>query len=342
MHINAFFMRSSAFADTARMFGDPFSGASSFPGKGHGASNGVARGHFHGPTGGMRDAMKAVLDLVSFLNPDSMVTATGTWGHAGFDGIKGSQNGDAISYSDAIPTRVVNAYIDAGGGDDTVSFSSLSGGSHEIYGGSGNDAVSASAQRLRIVSGGSGNDAVAVAGEYIGRVSGGSGDDAVAVAGRHISRVDGGSGDDAISVTGDFVGRVSGGAGDDTITVSSGNRRMIESGLYAVGPYGFGRPTVVEGGAGDDTIMVDGEGLVVFRAGDGQDTVTITERTEFAIFGESWGDDTLSLDTASFVFENGALTVSWEGRDERITILTDGEEPALEMTSDRTFVVTPA
>ena len=378
MHINSFFMRSSAHADIARMF-SPRSGHSSHHGP-HGKSH---QAHSHraqapGQNAPLRDAMKAIFEVLHGTSASTMrVHIRQSYGVTGIV-VDGSDGDDAISFSShsTSPTRNL---VRGGDGDDTISFTATGATRQNVIeGGDGNDTISASVERSGYAFGGAGNDAVAisgtnvmglggdgddaiavagtryatayggagndaisVAGEYV-HARGGSGDDTIAAAGGLV-RVDGGEGNDTISVSAEKTGRISGGAGDDVMTISTqdhvplGYREMAtiaENGRIAGGS--------IEGGEGNDFITIDGEALVAFRAGDGQDTLTINDRTEFAILGESWGDDILSLDTASFAFEDGTLTVTWEGREESLTIhAAGGGDMTLEMTSDRTFVLTP-
>ncbi len=342
MHINSFHMRATASGDIARLFGSGKDDSSK--------SDGMSRPHGHahgrpdraGPSRAMRAAINTIFDVLASQNPNGMTAVTATRGDHTFTAVKGSDGADTISYSNSDTSRVVSAYIDAGGGDDVISFTSTSDGSNRIYGGDGNDAISVAAATVRAVGGGNGNDAIAVAGEKVILVRGGAGDDAIAVAAEKVRTVRGGSGNDTISVAGQSVSRVSGGDGNDTISVTGSRVGRIYGGdgddTIAVTAD---RAGWISGGAGNDNINLNGEGLVAFKAGDGQDTVTISDRTEFAIFGESWGDDVMTLDKANFTFENGSLTVSFDGRDEKITILSGGGDMKLEMTSDRTFVVTP-
>jgi hypothetical protein len=288
--------------------------------------------HF-GPGRAVREALSAIFELVATDGNDAIThVATGNT----FSRIDAGDGDDTVSVSVEGAARV-----SGGAGDDAIS---LTGARVRASGGSGDDAISVSGYRAS-ASGGSGNDAIAVAGEHVGRVSGGSGDDAIGVAGRWVRSVHGGSGNDVITAAGQIIGRVSGGSGNDTITATGSRIGRVYGGdgddTITVSGDRIGR---ISGGTGDDLINIDGDGaLVAFRAGDGQDTVSITGRTEFAIFGERWGDDVMTLEDASFTFENGMLTVSFEGRDEKLTILAPGGgDLTLEMTSDRTFVVKPA
>jgi len=103
---------------------------------------------------------------------------------------------------------------------------------------------------------------------------------------------------------------------------------------------GTKRGVTVEGGKGDDTISIGGEGYVISHAGDGQDVIAISDRTEFEFLGEKWNDKLPSLKDATFVQENGTLTVTFAGRDDRLTIQAGGREMKVEQIWDSKFVVT--
>ncbi|PCI04397.1 MAG: hypothetical protein COB78_08770 [Hyphomicrobiales bacterium] len=268
---------------------------------------------------------------------DSGASASFRIGGNGFDAIKGSSDDDTINYSSA-SARAVSTYIDGGGGDDVINVASTAYGEQRIYGGEGDDTISLSGRNAHAY-GGDGDDVIKVAGLYVG-AEGGAGDDEISVSGEIVRGVSGGEGDDTITVNGKIVGTIEGGAGDDVITVSSENVSTQRWGSH--GNFGFGEsfdPTII-GGEGNDTISVDGKARIVHRAGDGQDVINITDTTDFATFGEDWFDDVMRVDEANFSYENGELTVTFDGRDEKLTIRSDIGELSWEITSDRTFVVT--
>ncbi|MBL4726413.1 MAG: hypothetical protein JKY83_07040 [Rhizobiaceae bacterium] len=268
---------------------------------------------------------------------DSGASASFRSGGSGFDAIKGSSDDDTINYSNA-SAHAVSTYIDGGDGDDVINVASTAYGEQRIYGGEGDDTISLSGRNARAY-GGDGDDVITVAGLYVG-AKGGAGDDVISVSGEIVGSVSGGEGDDTITVNGAIVGTVRGGAGDDVITVSSDNVSTQRWGTH--GNFGFGGsfdPTII-GGEGNDTISVDGKARIVHRAGDGQDVINITDTTDFATFGEGWFDEVMRVDEANFSYENGELTVTFDGRDEKLTIKSDIGELSWEITSDRTFVVT--
>lgn len=268
---------------------------------------------------------------------DSGASVSFRSGGSGFDAIKGSSDDDTINYSNS-SARAVSTYIDGGGGDDVINIASTAYGEQRVYGGEGDDTISLSGRNARAY-GGDGDDVIKVAGLYVG-AEGGAGDDEISVSGEIVHSVSGGEGDDTIAVNGKIVGTVEGGAGDDVITVSSDNISTRRWGAH--GNFGFGEsfnPTII-GGEGNDTISVDGKARIVHRAGDGQDVINITDTTDFATFGEGWLDDVMRVDEANFSYENGELTVTFDGRDEKLTIRSDVGKLSWEITSDRTFVVT--
>lgn len=267
----------------------------------------------------------------------STVSARGRWYN--FDAIQGGKGDDTIAYSNSSDRRG-STYIAGGGGDDVISLSSTAYGRQRVFGGEGNDTIAVSG-RNAYAYGGTGDDVIAVAGLRVG-ASGGAGDDVISVTGADVSHVSGGEGDDILTVSGDNVGLVSGGAGDDVITVSTGN--VGNRGWGNNGYFGFGElsnPATIIGGEGNDSINIDGQAQVIHRAGDGQDVITINDTTEFVTFGEGWFDDIMRADEATFTYEDGELTVTFEGRDEQLTIrAAEGEELSWELTSNRTFIVT--
>lgn len=295
------------------------------------------------------NAMNKILDIVSNMDkykddshsqagkesesPDSLSVRGG---NQGFDAIKGSTGDDTINYSIAT-SSAISTYIDGGGGDDVINVASTAYGEQKVYGGDGDDTISVSGRNARAF-GGDGDDVIAVAGLYVG-AKGGAGDDTISVSGEIVRGVSGGEGDDVITVNGNKIGTIEGGEGDDVITVTSDNVSDQNWGDH--GGFGFGAfssPTIV-GGEGNDTININGAARVTHRAGDGQDVITITDTTEFATFGEEWFDDVMRVEEANFSYENGELTVTFDGRDEKLTIRSETGNLSWEITSDRTFVV---
>ena len=346
MHINAFFTRSTASSDLARLFGtgpsesSPRKHAGAAP---HGSSVGfLARFDSTLPLS-HKNAIAKIIDILAAQNPGAVISGIADIQGSLVGVAAGTDGADTIAYAGGhMASRPVTAYIEAGGGDDVISFASSVYSSHDIDGGDGNDSIAASAPWFGTVDGGGGNDAIAVAGEYIPMVNGGSGNDAISVAGSVVSNVDGGAGEDVIAVSGDYVVAVSGGDGDDTISVTSDNRRYFGGGPDSTYTHGVKRPVMIEGGKGNDTISIGGEGYVIFQVGGGQDVITISDRTEFELRGKVWDDFSFNVKTASFTNENGALVVTFAGRDEKLTIQSPFGDVKVEVTGSQSFVVTPA
>lgn len=281
-------------------------------------------------------SLQFIDDVLASKNADTVVSVSVSEGGGITDIIKGSEGNDVINYASS--GRAVTAYLDAGGGDDVINLVSTVDSNHNVWGGAGNDTISYSAQHGR-VDGGEGDDVIAVTGRHVG-ADGGSGDDVISISGAVIS-ASGGDGNDIITAVGDVVGGVRGGDGDDIITVTSDNRRYLEMGQHAGMVFGGDiHPTTLTGGKGNDTININGEGRVIMRAGDGQDVINITDRTEFQTFGEIYYDNIMDIDESSFSYENGELTVSFKDRDEKITIRSEGRELSWEITDSFKFVVT--
>lgn len=283
------------------------------------------------------DTKRLILENLDKTDPESVLTVTAKMGGQTFEAIKGTKGNDVIGYGSL--SQATLAYIDAGDGDDSIVFVSTTSAEHKVYGGAGDDTITFSASDGRVY-GGAGDDVIAVAGLRVD-ASGGAGDDVITVTGAVVA-AEGGDGDDTITVSGDVVTSVEGGDGNDTITVTSETVKYRTRGEHVgLELAGEVSPTEIEGGKGNDTININGEGRVILRAGEGQDTVSITDRTEFFTFGNTNSDNIMRADQANFTYEDGTLTVSFEGRDEMLTIsAANGKELSWEITSDRMFVVT--
>ena len=313
-------------------------------------------------------------------SPDSIINVSERVGNTGYDLVMGSEGNDTLTYenstNDHVNTRVhggggddvitlsTTAYAPqsayGGDGNDTISVSAgwasadggagddviaVAGRSASARGGAGDDVITVSGQTVK-ASGGSGDDTITVNGRGdVGPVWGGEGDDLIIVSGNVVKHVTGNQGNDIITVRGNTVGRVDGGKGDDVINVSTKNEfddwsnydHNITDGL---GYRGYENPTTIDGGQGNDVINIDGKARVLHRAGDGQDIITVSDTTEFVTFGDDWFDDVLLLDEATFSYADGELTVTFEGRDDKMTIRAAEGELSWELTSDRTFMIT--
>ena len=233
---------------------------------------------------------------------------------------------------DAIQSGAGNDTVDGGTGNDTVDGGT---GDDVIAGGAGDDVLSGSLGN-DLVQGGDGNDTVNLSGGDT--VLGESGDDLFAV---ELADLDG----DAITVTGGETGETAGdtlsagnvttgitvdltaggtgadpesgtmqiwsttltfteietvetGDGDDSILGSDGDDTILTNG---------GADTI-DGGAGDDSIDLgapSGRDTVIFSSGDGSDTLTAFDLTDF-------GDGTATdqLDVSNLTTGGGAVPVN--------------------------------
>ena len=233
---------------------------------------------------------------------------------------------------DAIQSGAGNDTVDGGTGNDTVDGGT---GDDVIAGGAGDDVLSGSVGN-DLVQGGDGNDTVNLSGGDT--VLGESGDDLFAV---ELADLDG----DAITVTGGETGETAGdtlSAGNVTtgITVdltAGGTGADPESGTMQIGSTtltfteietvetgdgddsilgsdGYdtiltnGGADTIDGGAGDDSIDLgapSGRDTVIFSSGDGSDTLTAFDLTDF-------GDGTATdqLDVSNLTTGGGAVPVN--------------------------------
>jgi Ca2+-binding RTX toxin-like protein len=173
-------------------------------------------------------------------------------------------------------------------GDDLLTAT----GSETIFGGAGNDTLSADeGSDGAMLNGEDGDDTLTLSGTD-GTADGGAGDDTITAYGTG-GTVAGGEGDDAITVLG-TADSISGGTGDDTIQVDSG---LLGASGPVDGGAGDDRIVLTEsatattqeaiGGAGDDTLrseLIDGEaGADVLTGGTGAD--------QFEVFSYNTGGD---------------------------------------------------
>ncbi|MEL6563921.1 MAG: calcium-binding protein [Pseudomonadota bacterium] len=221
--------------------------------------------------------------------------------------------------------------VDAGAGDDTISFTDFSD-SVTVHAGDGADVIVGSNASRADIDLGSGDDLLTMSENDV-YVNGGAGNDTIMVEGAWGSVLSGGAGDDHItagSVSGDIV-RIDGGEGNDTLsneardfanlnnvkfTGGAGDDVIIAGG---VPQGGTGYVVTADGGDGDDTIImrtdefllydVSGYGPAVVTGGDGAD-VFILDPSETV-------PDTNTLTTAKLdqladdgVLQDGILTLS--------------------------------
>lgn len=198
------------------------------------------------------------------------------YGDLGDDVLNGNDGNDQLYGNQG------NDVLDGGDGDDTIYGENgddiLIGGagnSDRLYGGNGNDQITAiNAQTLY---GGTGNDTIEVSGSAT-NVYGDEGDDQILV--NNGSTVDAGAGEDNLEITGN-VSFVYGGEGDDTIEVS-------------------GSSSSIYGDEGNDTIIITGTAITLY-GGEGDDYLEATNGSVKFYGGE--GENTLhGVDTSSATY----------------------------------------
>jgi Ca2+-binding RTX toxin-like protein len=180
---------------------------------------------------------------------------------------KSSLNGGDDTFTGGV--LAATGGVDAGSGNDLISFTGTSIGAGTVAGGAGDDLIdfsNAEAVVAANVTGGDGNDTMDVAGIFAGSFSGGAGNDVLSIGtlGAGAS-IDMGAGDERVvidSVGSDTAGVASifGGDGNDTISVGSG-------------ATGTSIDLVFDGGAGNDIIYGQAAGGDSISGGAGNDTL---------------------------------------------------------------------
>jgi Ca2+-binding RTX toxin-like protein len=155
------------------------------------------------------------------------------------------------------------------GGDGSDSLSDRLGGDDTLRGGNGDDVIQVSRQ-------------MEAADSYI-IIDGGAGRDHLRFSGAGRTRDDvqivGGDGDDSIEVQDANTVRIDGGAGDDSISLSSD----------------IGATAAIDSGAGKDLIYLTGSGSVTVTAGDGGDSLWITQGAGTIRITLGKGEDRITL-----------------------------------------------
>ena len=228
--------------------------------------------------------------------------------------IRGLDGNDAIS-ADAQAANTLsasNAVLAGNGGNDTFSLSAIQGTNFSIFGGAGNDLISAAnlSAAAAIMQGGGGADTVQLtAGLVAARYTVGLND------GADVLRVSGFNGQSAT---------IAGGAGNDSITFSAiaadvgsnffGGGGADSMNLSAVGSL---NTTNIDGGAGNDTITADiavAFGTATINGGDGADVINISAAAFSGgsrVLGDTVGSTGTGADT---------ITVDITGSDSGSTI----------------------
>lgn len=230
--------------------------------------------------------------------------------------VKGGAGDDTI-----ITDGGQGTFIEGGDGNDNISTLN----NVKISGGAGNDYISANAYNT--VDGGAGDDRINVGGNLSrpqsgNVVDGGTGNDTIM--GQSYNVLNGGEGNDSISANQDF-NVVSGGQGNDAIVIR-------------------GDSNTINGGIGNDTIGLDSDNNIVnFSIGDGKDNIALRSGTGNTIkLGEGLNQSDMKIS-----YEGTTATISFEGRDEELTVefftedslsieFSDGESISIKSESEIT------
>ena len=201
-----------------------------------------------------------------------------------FEVLKGS------TYGDNLTTSTSNTTVFGGLGDDSLTASA--GASVTVFGGDGNDTLAVTGGTQVTVFGDGGDDSLAVAGGASVTVFGGDGNDSLAVTGGTDVTVFGGDGNDTLSVGG-AAGAVTvfGGDGTDNISINGATGiAVVGSGGQVVG----GQITLFGSAGDDDSIAVAAGANITVFGGDGNDSLSVAGGTNVTVFGGD-GSDTLSV-----------------------------------------------
>lgn len=179
----------------------------------------------------------------------------------------------------------------------------------KLYGGTGDDKVTVTANKVDYVSTGSGNDSIVVKAKgddavtegiaaidsgSVTRVAGGDGDDSILVEAEQLAHdIGGGNGNDTVLVAANYASKISGGNGDDVVKIVA---HSVDS---------------VAGNVGDDDIEIeatiekgiDGEWKLGSRQGDvsnitsdvGNDKIVIRAENSVYDIDSGSGDDAVSI-----------------------------------------------
>ncbi len=235
----------------------------------------------------------------------------------GFDkGIAATLDGGAGNDTIEAETKLENARITGGEGDDVVRLKSAI--NTRIMLDAGNDSLEADALVGSSVEGGDGDDTIKVGEMLDSRIDAGAGNDVVTVRNMTKSSIFGGDGDDTITITGKASeSLIDGGAGNDTIYVDTLHESTIKGGdgddkirvqeaVNSVIDAGKGNDTlslgavdgsVIMAGEGDDTVYVKSLQNSIVDLGDGNDTLEGEAAYNNIIMGGS-GDDRIRFETS--------------------------------------------
>jgi len=239
------------------------------------------------------------VNVNSFVNGVLGITLDGTVTLNPITGTSASETLNGTNGADLINGEAGNDNINGG-----------SGGADEIYGGLGNDRITASGNEAKLT-GQDGNDTLTATGND-STLSGGEGTDILIVNGAG-SVAEGGNGADKITIGAANVD-ADAGAGADTITVTTaGTGATVDGGedndILSIAGAG----STANGGAGADKFTLAGANLIV-NGGDGADSFNLSASAAGSTINGGGDNDTISGSAIGSTFNGGAgidrITVS--------------------------------
>ena len=213
-------------------------------------------------------------------------------------------------YNDKLTSKVDDASINGGDGDDVITFSGDSGAA-TIVGGKDNDKITVNGKGASVsISDEEGDDSYNISGEGAHvTINDGSGADSLKITGKGASADVSLSGNDnnAVTIDSAAVGikaNISVAGGDDTIVSKAENATLVinsAAGDDVITISGQKSSVSIDAGAGDDVITVSGkESSVSIDAGAGDDVIDITKADKSKItIATGNGDDTVKISAAT-------------------------------------------
>ncbi len=220
---------------------------------------------------GLQDGTAQTVNATA--SPGSTLSIVG-----GFEILKGSDYGDNFT------TSVSQTTLFGGEGNDTVT--ATAGAQITIFGGEGNDSIAATAGSQITIFGGEGNDSVLAGGASQVTIFGDTGDDSIAAAAGSQITIFGGEGNDSVVSSGGTQITIFGGLGGDNVVVSGGSGVLLFGGDANV----LGATITQYGDTGDDSIAATGGTQITIFGGDGNDSVAASGATQVTIFGGEGND----------------------------------------------------
>lgn len=260
----------------------------------------------------------AGVDAIQILNPTTTVaSATGNY-------VEGAASGDTILYASF--TNVINGgtTVFGGQGNDTISAAGATIAGGVINGNKDVDTIGTATTSFNLVDvyGGQGADVINVLNLTGGFINGNKNADTIttAAAGTVTANIYGGQGIDAITLTGSVIGaEVQGNLDTDVILVNgvgtnvqaatiNGNQGDDQLTWNMTGAAATADNTTMYGGAGNDTLIsaVGATEEVVLSGDNGNDTITKAANGQNDTLLGGAGTDTITSSTGTNRIEGGA------------------------------------